>query len=135
LALGAVRPVIDDFYLPEEGARASEFIVDIKLVPTGDSDEFDDPLTFRLGAAIQLPPSGQQFATIRTRGVIGLDGSDARVQHRFLGGWECDRDAALHLPELDAVLPDQRRLISFFLLEASRDIVGELRQLGVSSLR
>ena len=35
-------------------------------------------------ASIQLPNVGQQFVTIRTRGVVGVDGGDARVEHRFL---------------------------------------------------
>ncbi len=127
VAIGGSRPVDDDLHVPETGQRGAEFVVDIKLVPA-DGSEFDDALTVRLGDAIQLPGGEPQFVALRTRGRVSADGTGPTIEQRFLNGWSCNRDEALALADLDPPNRDQLRLLSFFLLDARRDIVDELRQ-------
>ena len=125
LALGSVRGEDDDFRVDDSGIRVPEFVVDVKLGPATGA-RFSDEAAGRLGDAIQLKEP--QFVTLRTRGAASGDGSGPTLQRRWLAGWSCDRHDALSLAELERPRPDQLNLVSFFLLDARRDLVEELRQ-------
>lgn len=125
LALGPARGDDDDFRVSHAGVRVPEFVIDVKIVPAI-GDQFSDEAAGRLGDAVQLGPP--QFATLRTKGTSAADGSGPVLDRRWIGGWSCDRAEALALPELERPRSDQLNLISFFLLDARRDLVDELRQ-------
>jgi putative ATP-dependent endonuclease of OLD family len=50
------------------------------------------------------------------------------LDRHWLAGWSCDRAEALELTELERPRSDQLNLVSFFLLDARRDLVEEVRQ-------
>lgn len=125
LALGSVRGDDDDFRVDEGGTRIAEFVIDVKIAPTI-AEQFTDEAAGRLGDAVQLDTP--QFATLRTRGTPSADGSGPILKRRWVGGWSCDRGEALAFPELERPRMDQLNLLSFFLLDARRDLVEELRQ-------
>jgi putative ATP-dependent endonuclease of the OLD family len=127
IVLGGCRPVDEDLHVSEDGTRSAEFIVDLKIVPWR-GDEFDDALAGRFGQAIRLPLDEPQFVVIRTVCRPGSDGMGPSVEQRYLERWTCDRAEAAE----SALLPerpsrDQLQLLSFFLLDARRDLVDELR--------
>lgn len=124
LALGSVRPDDDDFRVDEAGVRVTEFVVDLRLSPSTGAT-FSDEAAGRLGDAVQL--ENPQFATLRTRGVPSADGSGPILERRWVGGWACERQEAHALPELEHPRADQLNLVSFFLLDARRDLVEEVR--------
>lgn len=125
LALGSGRGEDDDFRVDDAGNRVAEFVVDVRIVPATGA-QFTDEAAGRLGDAIQL--AAPQFATLRTRGAPSADGSGPTLERRWVGGWSCDRAEALALPELERPRADQLSLWSFFLLDARRDLVEDLRQ-------
>lgn len=124
LALGFVRGVDDDFRVDHSGRRLAEFVVDVKLSPAN-GPRFTDEVAGRLGDATQL--TEPQFATLRTRGGMSSDGSGPILDRRWIAGWSCEREVALALPEMERPRSDQLNLFSFFLLDARRDLVEELR--------
>lgn len=125
LAIGPARGDDDDFRVDDSGARVAEFVTDVRVVPAGGA-QFTDEAAGRLGDAVQL--ASPQFATLRTRGAASADGSGPMLERRWVGGWSCDRAEALALPELERPRTDQLNLLAFFLLDARRDLVEELRQ-------
>lgn len=125
LALGPARGDDDDFRVDELGSRVGEFVVDVRIVPATGA-QFTDEAAGRLGDAVQLVQP--QFATLRARGAGSADGSGPVLDRRWIGGWSCDRAEALALPELERPRADQLNLLSFFLLDARRDLVEEVRQ-------
>lgn len=125
LALGSVRGEDDDFRVDHSGIRVPEFVIDVRISPAR-GPQFTDEVAGRLGDAIQL--TEPQSATLRTRGVASADGSGPTLDRRWIAGWSCDRDEALALAELERPRADQLKLFSFFLLDARRDLVEELRQ-------
>lgn len=125
LALGSARGTDDDYRVDDSGARVDEFVIDIRVSPNG-SDAFTDEAAGRLGDAVQL--ATPQFATLRTRGVAATDGTGPILERRWVGGWSCERDPALALPELERPRSDQLNLIAYFLLDARRDLAEEVRQ-------
>lgn len=126
VALMNSRPTDDDLHVDPAGTRANEFVVDMKLVPAS-GEEFSDAVAVRLGTAVRIPSTGTNYVTLRSRGTRGQEGQAPLLEHRFVDGWECDRAAAAALTELDRVTRDQLKLISFFMLDARRDMVDEIR--------
>ncbi|MCA1703862.1 MAG: AAA family ATPase, partial [Actinobacteria bacterium] len=125
LALGATRGEDDDFRVDAGGGRVPEFVVDVRLAPSN-GDMFTDEVAGRLGDAVQL--TTPQFGTLRIRGTASADGSGPSLDRYWVAGWSCDRDEALGLTELERPRSDQLNLVSFFLLDARRDLVEEVRQ-------
>lgn len=118
----------DELHLNETGSRSSRSIVDMRIIPaTGPS--FDQDLVGLFGQAIQPPDGGSEFVTIRTEATPSPDGSGLSLRRRFLQGWSCDRAKAIALPELDRPRVNRPvlELLSFFILDARRDIVSELQ--------
>lgn len=118
----------DELHLTEDGARSSRSIVDIKIVPAVGTS-FDADLVGLFGEAIQPPEGDSEFVTIRTEATPNPDGSGLGLRRRFVQGWSCEQKTAAALPELER--PRVRRpvldLLSFFILDARRDIVSELQ--------
>jgi putative ATP-dependent endonuclease of OLD family len=124
LALGPTRGEDDDFRVDAGGGRVPEFVVDVRIAPSN-GDMFTDEVAGRLGDAVQL--TTPQFVTLRTRGAASADGSGPLLDRRWLAGWSCDRTEALGLTDLERPRSDQLNLVSFFLLDARRDLVEEVR--------
>lgn len=125
LALGPTRGEDDDFRVDAGGGRVPEFVVDVCIAPAN-GDMFTDEVAGRLGDAVQL--TTPQFVTLRTRGTASADGSGPLLDRHWIAGWSCDRAEALGLTELERPRSDQMNLVSFFLLDARRDLVDEVRQ-------
>jgi len=125
LALGSGRGDDDDFRVDEAGTRVAEFVVDVRIGPSTGA-QFTDEAAGRLGDSVQL--TVPEFATLRTRGSVSADGSGPTIERRWVQGWSCDRVEALGLPELERPRADQLSLWSFFVLDARRDLVEDLRQ-------
>jgi putative ATP-dependent endonuclease of OLD family len=126
VALTSSRPTDDDLRVDAAGSRASEFVVDLRLEP-GTGDEFEEAAAVRLGDAVRLPATGKQFVVLRCRGRGGVDGSELTKELRFLADWSCDRAVAATVTELRPATRGQLSLLSFFLLDARRDMLDELR--------
>jgi putative ATP-dependent endonuclease of OLD family len=117
----------DDLHVSEAGRRSDRFVVDVKIVPeTG--DEFSQPIAVRFGDSVRIREGERQFVVIRTTGEPTSDGSGPNIQRRFLADWACERAAASRIIELERPNREQLTLLSFFLLDARRDIVEEMRQ-------
>jgi putative ATP-dependent endonuclease of the OLD family len=125
LALGPTRGEDDDFRVDGGGGRIPEFVIDVRMAPAA-GELFSDEIAGRLGDAVQL--ATPQFATLRTRGTASADGSGPVLERRWVAGWSCDRADALGLTELERPRSEQLSLVSFFLLDARRDLVEEVRQ-------
>ncbi len=128
VAIGGARPTDDDLHVDETHQRDDRFVIDLRIVPADNSERFEEPFAVRYGTAVRLPADGPEFVTLRTIGREGTDGSGPTTEQWFLDGWTCDPVEAEKLTQLDRPNREQLRLISFFLLDASRDIVDELRQ-------
>lgn len=125
LALGPTRAEDDDLRVDSVGSRVSELVIDVRI-ESATGDMFSDEIAGRLGDAVQL--ATPQFVTLRTRGTATADGSGPVLERRWLAGWSCDRTQALGLTELERPRSDQLTLVTFFLLDARRDLVEEVRQ-------
>ena len=129
-AMGKRLPVPDDLYIDAQGHQHKEFCIDLLLMPS-DGDSFDDDqLAPLLGNAIRRE-GNQEYVAIRTTGSVGEDRSTINRSRCFIEGWTgCDTS---HNPEVMVISGEpvtERHLspISFTLLEASRDLVDEMRQ-------
>lgn len=118
----------DELHLNKAGSRSPRSIVDLKIVPTTGAS-FDQALVGLFGEAIQPPEGGSEFVTIRTEAKPNPDGSGLGLRRRFIQGWSCARETANVLPELPHPLVRRQvlELLSFFILDARRDIVSELQ--------
>ncbi len=129
-ALGGSRSTEDDLHVAADGTRASRFVIDVRIEPaTG--DDFDDDLTTLFGTAVQAPDtSGRPFVTLRTIADPSPDGSGLNHRRQFVQGWSCDRQSAMDFAGVPGERVDQTRLglLAFTLLDASRDLVEELRR-------
>jgi putative ATP-dependent endonuclease of the OLD family len=125
---GSIRPTEDDLHVDSGGVRAKRFVIDVKFVPW-DGTEFNPDIQARFLGRIQFPQDKTQarFFTIRTIGEFDIDGVIS-LERRFVIGWADTRQAAMAL----ALAPErpgreQLETISFFMLDARRDLVEELR--------
>ncbi len=125
-SLGSRRALEEDLYVAGEGARAPEFVIDVRVSPLA-GDDFDDVTNDRIGTAIQLPAKGAAYFAIRTVGRPNPDGSGIQLERRFLSGWAAGRSEAAATATQERVAQRQTELLSFFLLDARRDLVDELK--------
>lgn len=129
-AIGGAPSNEDDLHVDAAGVRAPHFVVDVRIQPAG-GDDFDDDLSAVFGGAVQPPVAGgAAFVTIRTTGSVNADGSGVGYRREFIQGWECDRNAAAASATVPGERVDRNRLglLAFTLLDASRDLLGELRR-------
>lgn len=127
MTLGGVRATEDDLFVDESDVQSSQFIVDLRLVPE-EGDEFDEVSLNRFGDAIQLPSPGRQFVVMRTIGTASADGSGIELERSFFTGWPPDDPASQRIPTRPSF--SHLALIPFFLLDARRDLVEDLRSRG-----
>ena len=125
-SLGSRRALEEDLYFAADGSRAPEFVIDVRVAPLL-GDDFDDVTNDRVGTAIQLPASGAAYFAIRTVGRSNPDGSGVQLERRFLSGWAVSRGDAANIATQERVAQRQMELLNFFLLDARRDLVDELR--------
>jgi putative ATP-dependent endonuclease of the OLD family len=128
VAFGPTRPTRDDFAVGSNGVRASLFVIDVRLTPAKGTD-FDSGLKARFRGAIQFPDStcNTEYVAMRVIGQEDLTGS-LTVDRAFLKGWGSTRaEAAKVQPLPDLVHSQHLELVAFFLLDAKRDLVDELR--------
>jgi putative ATP-dependent endonuclease of OLD family len=126
---GTQRATEDDLHVDAKGQRAARFVIDVRFVP-GAGVKFEPDVQARLIGKVQVPSdtTQPQFFTMRAIGEVALDGSGISLDRRFIRGWADDRAAATAL----TVLPERPgrehlELVNFFLLDARRDLVEELR--------
>lgn len=127
-AFGLRRGTEDDLHLDRDGRREAAFVVDLELVPQ-DGQAFDDDLRVVLGNAIQRGPDDRESAAIRFKGEPAADRTGLTVSRTFLHGWSGCSDDAPEASELSQPPVDRRimDLLVFSLLDASRDLVAQLR--------
>jgi putative ATP-dependent endonuclease of OLD family len=128
VVFGATRASEDDLHVDPAGVRAKQFVIDVRFVPW-DGLEFNADIRARFLGRIQIPADAKEpkFFTIRTIGELDIDGS-IRLERRFVRGWANARKAAMALT-LAPERPGREHLdsVSFFMLDARRDLVEELR--------
>ncbi len=127
-AFGLRRGAEDDLHLDRDDRREAAFIVDLTLVPE-DGQAFSDDLRVVLGNAIQRGPEDRECVAIRFKGEPAADRTALTLSRVFLQGWSgCKVDASeateLPQPPVDRRVMD---LLVFSLLDASRDLVAQLR--------
>lgn len=125
---GSTRPTEDDLHVNSAGARAKQFVIDVKFVPW-EATQFNPDIQARFLGRIQIPQdkTQPQFFTIRAIGELDVDGAIG-LERRFVRGWADTRAAATALalaPERPA--REHLETVSFFMLDARRDLVEELR--------
>ncbi len=126
---GHNRSTEDDLYVDDTGQRAGRFVIDVRFVP-GAGLNFNADVQSRLLGKVQFPKdvSHPHFFTMRAIGAMAPDGSGIALERRFMRGWASDRRAAEVLPELlERPTREHLELVNFFLLDARRDLVEELR--------
>jgi putative ATP-dependent endonuclease of the OLD family len=126
--LGNRRATEDDLHVAENGARAGRFVLDLSLGPA-DGPEFNRDLGVIFGTAVKRDAQGDEFVGIRAIGEPSADQTGLTVTYRYLQGWSsCDDDIA-QVTELPQPRVERRilELLAFSLLDASRDLVAELR--------
>jgi putative ATP-dependent endonuclease of the OLD family len=126
---GSHRATEDDLHVDAMGNRAPRFVIDMRFIPSSGT-EFGEDIQARFLGKIQIPidPKLPQFFTMRAIGQASPDGSGIALDRRFLKGWAEGRPEATTLQ----LLPERPgrehlELVSFFLLDARRDLVEELR--------
>ena len=124
---GNTRPSEDDLYVSSDGSRAKAFTIDVRFEPANGT-AFSGPVRTRIGQAIQLASGPQpEFYAIRAVGKKSPDGVGLEIERRFLQGWATSRTAAAGLTKLPGYVRQEQELVAFFLLDARRDLVDELR--------
>lgn len=126
---GTQRATEDDLHVDAKGQRAARFVIDVRFIP-GAGLKFEPDVQARLVGKVQVPADATQphFFTMRAIGELALDGSGIALDRRFVRGWADDRATSTAL----VVLPERPgrehlELVNFFLLDARRDLVEELR--------
>jgi putative ATP-dependent endonuclease of the OLD family len=129
IVFGPSRASHDDFYVAADGTRSERFVIDVRLTPaTG--IEFDDGMRARFKGTIQFPDAScsTEYVVIRATGEVDAVGGGVSLERRFLKGWASSRTDASVLETLpDHVGVQHLELVAFFLLDAKRDLVEELR--------
>ena len=133
VALGARQPVPDDLHVDAEGNGHREFLVDVLIVPEV-GNHFEAHLTSVLSDAVRRDnsrPDGREFAVMRTEASLGSDRSTLSRRQFFLDGWHSpgitDGTGPAEI-QGSRVTDRHRKLISFTLLQANRDLVAEMRR-------
>lgn len=126
---GATRATEDDLHVDATGKRATKFVIDVRFVP-GDGLKFASDVETRLVGRIQVPPdaAAPHFFTMRVTGEVAKDGTGIELERRFVAGWADTRSSASGL-RVAAERPGREHLelVTFFMLDARRDLVEELR--------
>ena len=126
---GATRATEDDLHVDATGKRATTFVIDVRFVP-GAGLKFEPDVETRLVGHIQVPQDAAEphYFTIRVTGEVAKDGTGVELQRRFVTGWAETRAAASGL-RLAPHRPGREHLelVTFFMLDARRDLVEELR--------
>lgn len=132
LALGNYgRYVVEeDFHIgkDEDGneTRADEIVIDVRIVALSDDGIFDDAWLAEFGDKIRSEASGKQYVALRTK----------VSPHLVKGGFLIECHTMERWPKSDSWLSDTGKLaktslkiesISFFSVEAQRDIHSELK--------
>jgi putative ATP-dependent endonuclease of the OLD family len=129
-ALARRQSTEDDLHCAADGSRADHFEVDLLIVPLAGSS-FDAEVTGAYGPGAVQPPGadGREFVAVRTVARASSDGSLLRFERNYLQGWARTRTEAATLPVLNSprVAAPGSDLIQFFMLDAARDLVTELR--------
>lgn len=126
---GPNRPSHDDFYVGQDGMRSEHFMIDVRLRPSEGAD-FDDGMRARFKGAIQFADAScdSEYVVLRGTGRVDAVGGGVSLERRFLKGWASSRPEAAKLDVLsDHVGTQHLELVAFFLLDAKRDLVEELR--------
>ena len=126
---GATRATEDDLHVDAAGKRAARFVIDVRFVP-GSGLKFSADVQARLIGRVQVPQDAAQpnYFTMRVTGEVAKDGTGIELERRFVAGWADTRASAGALrvaPERPG--REHLELVTFFMLDARRDLVEELR--------
>lgn len=126
---GASRATEDDLHVDATGKRATKFVIDVRFVP-GAGLKFAPDVETRLVGHIQVPQDAAEphYFTMRVTGEVAKDGTGIELERRFVTGWAETRAASSGL-RLAPQRPGREHLelVTFFMLDARRDLVEELR--------
>ena len=137
LALGADRRVVsaDDFFVDGAASvgrdRSQQILIDVRIVPVGADgtrvDEFDDAWinTQFGGELVNFDADARQYVAVRTRVEFDALRNDYAIQRLCLNGWR-SFDRWLDTPEKKRLNRRFDQVVSF-LIDAQRDVVGDLR--------
>jgi putative ATP-dependent endonuclease of OLD family len=137
LALGADRRVVnaDDFFIGQGTDTADEpentITIDLRIIPLDKdgkrTNEFDDSwINSELGGnLINFDQDDQQYVAVRTRVAFDHLRNDYQIQRFVLNDWS-EGDDWLNTSEKKR-LPLRFEQIVAFLMDAQRDVVGDLR--------
>lgn len=126
-AIGGRRADDDDLHVPPGGDRATEFIIDLTLVPAA-GGRFDLPVGTVFGNAVQRDSADREYVAIRTAGSSSEDRGGPVLRRAFLENWDGGGDPAtaseLAQPVVSGRVLD---LLAFSVLNANRDLAADLR--------
>ncbi len=137
LALGADRRIVsaDDFFVDGaaagSGDASQQIIIDVRIVPTDASgtrlDEFDEVWinTEFGGEMVNFDTETRQYVAVRTRVEFDALRNDYTIQRLCLNDWR-SFDDWLATPEKKRLGRRFEQVVAF-LIEAQRDVVGDLR--------
>ncbi len=137
LALGADRRVVgaDDFFVGGRGVGGSgipqRIVIDVRIIPVNGKgarhDEFDDAWinTEFGGELVNFDGDGRQYVAIRTRVEFDPLRNDYAIQRLSLNDWQ-SLDNWLDTPEKKRLSGRFEQVVAF-LIDAQRDVVGDLR--------
>ncbi|MFC1856868.1 ATP-dependent endonuclease [Thermodesulfobacteriota bacterium] len=137
LALGADRRVVsaDDFHIGTRAGHADNpehtIVIDLRIIPTGPKgeriDEFDDGwINTELGGGlVNFDMNDRQYVGVRTRVTFDPLRNDFVVQRFVLNDWR-EGDDWLDTPEKQRLRLRWEQIVAF-LMDAQRDVVGDLR--------
>ena len=137
LALGSDRRVVsaDDFYMGQGIGLADNpgntIVIDLRIIPLGENgeriDEFDDAwINSELGGGlINFDKDARQYVAVRTRVVFDPLRNDYAIQRFVLNDWRENADW-LGTPEKQRLRGRFEQIVAF-LMDAQRDVVGDLR--------
>ena len=137
LAFGADRRVVsaDDFFVgggaPSGHETLQQIVIDVRIIPMDGKgvrlDEFDDAWinTEFGGGLVNFDGEGRQYVAIRTRVEFDPLRNDYAIQRLSLNDWR-SYDNWLDTPEKKRLSGRFEQVVAF-LIDAQRDVVGDLR--------
>lgn len=121
----------EDFHIDTDENRVKEILVDVRIVPIGDSGArtslFSDEWTAEFGDKIRAEANGRQFVAVRTRSKPNAIKGGFDTNRFILEIWSEDRIHWRTEKIKETKLPAQFKSLPFISIEAQRDIYQDLK--------